>query len=74
MDEALAGLSEINSFSNELNESAFNLAPYLTGAMLAISLIFVVYALSTNKPHAKEYLIGWIIALIFAVVFIIRNV
>ena len=27
-----------------------------------IALVFVIYALATNNPHAKEYLLGWIIA------------
>ncbi|MDR1368810.1 MAG: hypothetical protein LBJ72_01600 [Dysgonamonadaceae bacterium] len=74
MDEAISGLTEINSFSTELNESAFNMAGYIIATILAIALIFVVYSLSTDKPHAKEYLIAWIIAIIFALAFVIGEV
>jgi TctA family transporter len=74
MGEAIAGLSEINSFATELNTSSFNIAAYLIAAMLAIALVFVVYALATNKPNSKEYLTAWIIALIFAVVFVIKSI
>lgn len=35
---------------------------------VAIGFVFVVYTLKTSNPHAKEYLIGWIIAAIVVVI------
>jgi len=41
-----------------------SVAFYILAAVLAIGLVFVIYALATSNPKAKEYLIGWIIAVI----------
>jgi hypothetical protein len=37
-------------------------------AVLGIALVFVIYSLATNNPHAKEYLLGWIIAVVVIMV------
>jgi len=47
-------------------------AGYITAAMLGVSLIFVVWALATKKDNARTYLVAWFVALIFAIVFILR--
>lgn len=73
MDEAIQGLTSINAWSVEFNATSYNIANYITAAILAISLIFVVWALATNKDNAKTYLIAWFIALIFSIVFILKN-
>ena len=46
----------------------FNLHPHILAAVLGIALVFVIYSLATNNPHAKEYLLGWIIAVVVIMV------
>ncbi|MCM1612110.1 hypothetical protein [Phocaeicola vulgatus] len=72
MNDAVEGLTEIQGWSAEFNTTSFSIAGYITAAMLAISLIFVVWALATKKDNAKTYLIAWFVALIFSIVFILR--
>lgn len=72
MDDAVDGLTTINAWSGEFNATSFSVAGYITAAMLGVSLIFVVWALATKKDNAKTYLIAWFVALIFAIVFILR--
>ena len=40
----------------------------ILAAVLGIALVFVIYSLATNNPHAKEYLLGWIIAVVVIMV------
>lgn len=72
MDEAMQGLTEINSWSGDFNTTSFNVAGYIAASMLAVSLVFVVWALSTKKENARTYLIAWFVALIFTITFIIK--
>lgn len=72
MDEAVEGLTEINSWSGEFNTTSFNVAGYIAAAMLAVSLVFVVWALATKKENARSYLIAWFVALIFTITFILK--
>lgn len=72
MDEAMQGLTEINSWSSDFNTTSFNVAGYIAAAILAVSLVFVVWALSTKKDNARTYLLAWFIALIFTITFIIK--
>lgn len=72
MDEAIQGLTEINSWSSDFNTTSFNVAGYIAAAILAVSLVFVVWALSTKKDNARTYLLAWFIALIFTITFIIK--
>ena len=44
------------------SDTILNIAKYVLAAVLGIALVFVIYSLATNNPHAKEYLLGWIIA------------
>ncbi|WP_143596661.1 hypothetical protein [Tannerella forsythia] len=69
MEEALAGLGELTPKISDLNTGGYKIGGYIFAAMLAISLGFVVYALATHKPHAKEYLIAWIVVVIFFIAF-----
>lgn len=73
MNDAIAGLTEISGWTTQFNASSFNLASVIAAAMLAVSLIFVVWALATKKDNARTYLITWIIAVIFTITFIIKN-
>lgn len=72
MDEAIEGLTEINSWSGDFNETSFNVAGSMAAAMLALSLIFVIWALATKKENARTYLIAWFVALIFTITFILK--
>lgn len=72
MNDALEGLTEINSWSVDFNSTSFNVAGYIAAAMLAVSLVFVAWALATKKENAKSYLIAWFVALIFTITFILK--
>lgn len=71
MDEATEGLNELVTWSGEFNTTSANIAGYIAATILGVSLIFVVWALATNKQNAKTYLIAWFIAVVFTVLFII---
>lgn len=60
----IQSLSEVQSTAEEGANTILEIAKYVLAAVLAIALIFVVYALATNQPHAKEYLLGWVIAVV----------
>lgn len=72
MDEAVEGLTEISSWSWEFNTTSYSVAGYIAAAMLAVSLVFVVWALATKKDNGKTYLIAWFVALIFTITFILK--
>lgn len=58
----ISSLSDVESKAQEGSDAILNIAKYVLAAVLGIALVFVIYALATNNPHAKEYLLGWIIA------------
>lgn len=60
----ISSLSEVESKAKEGSDTMKNVAMYVVGAVLAIAIVFVIYALSTNNPHGKEYLLGWIVAVV----------
>lgn len=72
MDEATEGLSAINDWSGKFNATSFSIGGSLTAAILAISLIYVVWALASKRDNARTYLITWFVALIFAIIFILK--
>jgi len=45
--------------------SVSNIALLICGAVLAISLIVILYKLSQGANGAKEAIIGWVVAVIF---------
>ena len=49
-------------------DTILDVAKYILAAVLGIALVFVIYSLATNNPHAKEYLLGWIIAVVVIMV------
>ena len=73
MDEATEGLTEILSWSTDFNQATYSVAGNIAAAMLGVALIFVVWALANKKDNAKSYLIAWIIAVIFTILFIIKS-
>jgi hypothetical protein len=58
----ISSLSDVESKAQEGSDTILNIAKYVLAAVLGIALVFVIYSLATNNPHAKEYLLGWIIA------------
>ena len=55
-------MSDVESKALVGSDTILNIAKYVLAAVLGIALVFVIYSLATNNPHAKEYLLGWIIA------------
>lgn len=72
MDEAIEGLTEINGWSVEFNSTSYNIAGYVVAAMLGVSLVFVTWALASKRENARSYLIAWLVALVFAILFILK--
>lgn len=72
MDEAIEGLTAINQWSVQFNTTANNIASYIAAAILAVLLIFVVWALANKKDNGKTYLITWFVLLIFTILFILK--
>lgn len=70
MDEAVQGLSAIHGWAGELNTTAGNLAEYIAAAILTVSLVFVIWSISSKQPNASTYFIAWLIAVIFTVLFL----
>lgn len=64
----ISSLADVESKAQEGSDTILNVAKYVLAAVLGIALVFVIYALATNNPHAKEYLLGWIIAVIVIMV------
>lgn len=60
----ISSLSEIESKAKEGSDSMKNMAIYVVGAVLALALVFVIWALASNNPHGKEYFIGWVVAVV----------
>lgn len=73
MDDATEGLSELLAFNTELNEATFKTAEIVAAVILAVALIFVVWALATKQENAKTYLIAWVIALVLTLGFLIKS-
>ena len=61
-------LSEVTYKAKEGADTILDVAKYILAAVLGIALVFVIYSLATNNPHAKEYLLGWIIAVVVIMV------
>ena len=60
----ISSLNEVENKAKEGADSMKNIAMYVVGAVLAIAIIFVVYAVATNNPHGKDYLLGWVVAVV----------
>lgn len=71
MDDALEGLTSISRWSVDFNTTTNNVAGYIAAALLGVLLVFVIWALATNKDNGKTYLITWFVLLIFTVLFIL---
>ena len=56
----ISSLSEVTDTAKEGADTILDVAKYILAA--------VIYSLATNNPHAKEYLLGWIIAVVVIMV------
>lgn len=50
----ISSLSDVEAKAQEGSNTILNIAKYVLAAVLGIALVFVIYALATNNPHAKE--------------------
>ena len=64
----ISSLSEVTDTAKEGADTILDVAKYILAAVLGIALVFVINSLATNNPHAKEYLLGWIIAVVVIMV------
>lgn len=72
MDEAVDGLTEISQWATGFSATTNNVAWYITAAILTVALIPVVYAVASKSNNAKSYVLAWFVALMFALLFILR--
>lgn len=72
MDEAVDGLTEISQWSTDFSATTNNVATYIVAAMLAVALVPMIWAVASNKSNAKTYVLAWFVALIFALIFVLR--
>lgn len=62
-------LAELQTMSLSFAGQSFTISQIIATAGLAITLIFVIYQVSSNKPRAREYVIAWFIGLILYILF-----
>ena len=56
--------SQVQSSANGI----IQMVKYVIGAVLFVALVTVVYMVATNHPKSKEYIIGWIVALVVYII------
>lgn len=71
MDDAIDGLTSISRWSVDFNTTTNNIVGYSAAAILGVLLVFVTWALATNKDNGKTYLITWFVLVIFTILFIL---
>ena len=64
----ISSLSEVTDTAKEGADTILDVAKYILAAVLGIALVFVIYSLATYNPHAKVFLLGWIIAVVVIMV------
>ncbi len=64
----ITSLNEVTEQAKDGADAVKTVATYVVAAVLGIGLIFVVYALATSNPKSKEYVIGWVIAVIVVLI------
>lgn len=64
----ITDLGEVEEKVKQGSDTVSNVAKYIVGAILALGLAFVIWALATNNPHSKDYAIGWGIAVVVVLV------
>lgn len=64
----ISSLADVEEKAKEGSDTIVNIGKYVLGAVLIVTLVYVIYAVSSNQPHAKEMAFGWIIAVIIIMV------
>ncbi len=64
----IQSLQDVEEKAKEGSDTIVNIGKYVLGAVLIVTLVYVIYAVSSNQPHAKEMAFGWIIAVIIIMV------
>ncbi|MCQ2208706.1 MAG: hypothetical protein MJZ34_00270 [Paludibacteraceae bacterium] len=64
----IGSVSDMNNQVKDASSAVVTMAQYVVAAVLGVALIFVIYALATSSQRAKEYLIGWIIAVVVCLI------
>ncbi len=64
----ISSLDDIKEKAKEGSDTMKDIAMYVIGGVLAVALVYVIYAVSSNNPHGKEYFLGWIVAIIIYLV------
>lgn len=64
----IQSLQDVEDKAKEGSDTIVNIGKYILGAVLIVTLVYVIYAVSSNQPHAKEMAFGWIIAVIIIMV------
>ena len=68
---ATAGLNELKNNNVITGLSKSSVFPMIAAAILAVGLVFVVWQVANAKPNASKYVISWVVAVIFTLIFII---
>jgi Phage Coat protein B. len=61
-------ITEVESKVKDSATSMITMAKYIIGAVLIIALIGVIYAVASNHPKSKEFVIGWVVAVVVYIV------
>lgn len=64
----IQSLQDVQDKAQEGSDTIVNIGKYVLSAVLIVTLIYVIYAVSSNQPHAKEMAFGWIISVIIIMV------
>lgn len=64
----ISSLTDVEEKAKEGSDTIVNIGKYVLAAVLVVTLVYVIYAVSSNQPHAKEMAFGWIIAVIIIMV------
>jgi hypothetical protein len=61
-------MGDLEDTVQETTTSIIDIVGYIIGGVLAIGLIVVVYMVATSHPKARDYIIGWFIALVVYII------
>lgn len=64
-------VKDITGVETEVKKSAtslINMSKYIIGAVLFIALIGVIYSVASNHPKSKEFIVGWIVAVVVYII------
>ena len=64
----ISSVSEIENKAKEGADTIVNIAKYVMGAILAIGAIGLIYAMVTDNPKKREFLVGYIVAVILILI------